>query len=184
MAGLGGEDTLQPIKVGTKMLPADANTWTNHDVILWLLAMDQKAFIPPMITNNISGATLMALSSEEEDPMAIRKALKMPASTDPSDFALSSLYEHIQLLKPKEVKEVLVNAKFGAEDDGEEKEGYLLEHPSGWTYDREYDEWCAKKKKPQVPQTLSVSCKYPCHTGWITLRLFPSALSLDTCARS
>ena len=146
MAGLGGEDTLQPIKVGTKMLPADANTWTNHDVILWLLAMDQKAFIPPMITNNISGATLMALSSEEEDPMAIRKALKMPASTDPSDFALSSLYEHIQLLKPKEVKEVLVNAKFGAEDDGEEKEGYLLEHPSGWTYDREYDEWCAKKK--------------------------------------
>lgn len=46
---------------------SDVSSWTNTDVLVWLLKTDQKLFVPAFCTNNVTGALLMQLDLHAED---------------------------------------------------------------------------------------------------------------------
>lgn len=41
----------------------EVRTWTNRDVLLWLLKVDQKSFVPAFLKNNVTGPLLLQLDS-------------------------------------------------------------------------------------------------------------------------
>jgi len=88
-----------------------------------------------VILRNLSGKTLLELTYEQ-----LQEAVTLPANLpSPEGNSIRTLYHHIDAVrKPTE----LVDAeKWGMKEIDSESYGRLLSHPSGWTYDREYNEW-------------------------------------------
>lgn len=102
--------------------------WTNTQVVKWLLEIDQKVFVPTVITHNISGSTLLQLSREEIQ--------KVTGDSKQGEHSVQTLWNHIDKLKTKSDSET-----WGTDKDDSETYGRLLSHPTGWTFDREYNEW-------------------------------------------
>lgn len=102
--------------------------WTNTEVVKWLLDIDQKVFVPAMITQNISGATLLQLTREQLQ--------KVTDDLKQGEHSVQTLWNHIDTLKTKSDTET-----WGTDKDDIETFGRLLSHPTGWTFDREYNEW-------------------------------------------
>jgi len=118
-----------------KDLPADVATWTNLHVVQWLLSRDQKVFVPAVVANNITGKTLLTLSASATD---LAKAMTPPSASAPLATSIDSLIEEVKLAGGADGDIVFGSGK---DANGKDNEGRLLKHPSGWSYDREYNEW-------------------------------------------
>eukprot|EP00931_Biecheleriopsis_adriatica_P033137 TRINITY_DN1924_c1_g1_i1.p1 TRINITY_DN1924_c1_g1~~TRINITY_DN1924_c1_g1_i1.p1 ORF type:complete len:512 (+),score=73.13 TRINITY_DN1924_c1_g1_i1:51-1586(+) len=145
--------------------------WTNTDVVHWLLKIDQKAFIPAAITNNINGITLMTLKKKD-----LPDAFVNFSKAGVANLSVESLWYDIQTLSKTTSSDHHIALTNGVEEleeheDGEqysavwfkyidemeipenphqgdlyytkEKEcdGHLKKSSTGWSYEREYREW-------------------------------------------
>ena len=73
---------------------SDVGSWTNTDVLLWLLRTDQKLFVPAFCTNNVTGALLLQFA--DDSAPAGRRLADFVAGTPPS--AVEGLEASLQLL--------------------------------------------------------------------------------------
>ena len=111
----------------------DPRTWTNAEELRWLIKTDQKVFIPGAIAQHISGSTLLRLTQEE--PRELWSKTKVDFLV--GDIALRSLFNSVETLRD----EGRVCRELYGTEKAQDAFGRLIQRPSGWTYDRECEEW-------------------------------------------
>ena len=122
-----------------KWAPSDIVTrWTNTDVVMWALNKDLKVHIPALVQHGLTGSALQQLNHRED----IKRALKVDQTEVTDEFALSAFEGALKDLMPSvKTQSQTAQEVWGTDKDGKDRKGRLLLHPSGWTYDKEYNEW-------------------------------------------
>ena len=73
----------------------DPRTWTNAEVLRWLIKTDQKVFIPGAIAQHILGSTLLQLTQEEVRQLWSKTKVDFSVG----DIALRSLFNSVESLR-------------------------------------------------------------------------------------
>jgi len=100
---------------------------------MWLIKTDQKVFIPGAIAQHISGSTLLQLTQEELRELWSKTKVDFPVG----DIALRSLFNSVESLRD----EGKVCRELYGTEKVQDSCGRLIQSLSGWTYDREREEW-------------------------------------------
>ena len=105
---------------------------------MWALNNDLKVHIPALVQHGLTGSALQQLNNRED----IKRALEVDQTEVSDEFALSAFEGALKDLMPSvKTQSQAAQEVWGTDKDGKDRKGRLLLHPSGWTYDKEYNEW-------------------------------------------
>jgi len=94
----------------------DVQRWTNQDVLRWLLRVDQKQFLAPFVTNNVTGAVLLDVL--EASPTSSITLAQLAG--DPPELQLAGLHSLVAQLQPSKT---------------------ISDGRNGWSFKIEVSEW-------------------------------------------